>query len=225
MKVIIYGATGMVGLGALRECLADPRVTQVLAVGRTPLASRHPKLQELQVESFLDYSGVEAQLSGYDACFYCLGVSSAGMKEAAYRRVTYDFALAAAQVLARLNPDMTFLYVSGAGTDSSGSGRSMWARVKGETENRLLALPFKAAHMLRPGFIQPLHGIRSKTRLYRLLYPLASPFIPLLKCFGPGLIVTTEDLGRAMIQIALKGYALPILEVGDLRKTGAILDR
>jgi uncharacterized protein YbjT (DUF2867 family) len=222
LKVILFGATGMVGQGALRECLADPEVTQVLAVGRSPLAARHSKLRELRVDSFLDYSGVEAELSGYDACFFCLGVSSAGMKEADYRRVTYDFTLAAAQVLARLNPGMRFLYVSGAGTDSTGKGRIMWARVKGQTENALLALPFRSAHMLRPGFIQPLHGIRSRTRAYRILYMLAGPvLVPLLRRFLPGLILTTEELGRAMIRIARNGSALGRLEVADIRRAQA----
>lgn len=222
MKVIIFGATGMVGQGVLRECLLDPRVERVLAVGRTPLEARHPKLQELRAESFLDFSGAEAEISGYDACFYCLGVSSAGMAEAAYRRITYDFTLAAAQVLARLNPGMCFQYVSGAHTDSSGSGRTMWARVKGQTENAILALPFRSAYMLRPGFIQPLHGIRSKTRLYNVIYSLAGPCLAaLMKRFAPGLMVTTDELGRAMINLALEGYPQPRLEIADLRKACA----
>ena len=222
MKVILFGATGMVGQGVLRECLLDPRVEQVLAVGRTPPAVSHPRLQVLRVESFLDYSGAEAELSGYDACFFCLGVSSAGMKEADYRRITCDYTLAAAQALVRLNPGMTFLYISGAHTDSTGSGRSMWARVKGQTENALLAMPVKAAYMLRPGFIQPLHGIRSRTRLYNVLYGVAGPLlVALMKRFAPGLMVTTEELGRAMINVALEGYPQPRLEVADLRRACA----
>jgi uncharacterized protein YbjT (DUF2867 family) len=220
MKVIIFGATGMVGQGVLRECLADPQVEQVLAVGRTPLASRAARLRELRVDSFLDYAGAEPDLAGYDACFYCLGVSSVGMAEPAYRRITYDFTLAAAQVLARLNPGMRFLYVSGAGTDSG--SRSMWARVKGQTEDALLELPFQAAYMLRPGFIQPLHGIRSKTRFYDFIYRLTRPLVPLLKRLAPGLVVTTEELGRAMIQIARNGYPQPRLEIADLRKAQRI---
>jgi uncharacterized protein YbjT (DUF2867 family) len=214
VKVILFGATGMVGQGVLRECLADPRVQEVLAVGRTPLAQRHPKLRELRVESFLDFDRVEADLAGHDACFFCLGVSAAGMTEADYRHITYDYTLAAARVLVRLNPPMRFLYISGAGT----GGRGMWARVKGETEDALLALPFQAAFMLRPGFIQPLHGIRSKTRVYRILYALAGPLMPLFKWLVPGQILTTEDLGRAMIRIALNGCARPRLEVADIRK-------
>ena len=214
MNVIIFGATGMVGQGVLRECLADPQVERVLAVGRTPLEAGAPKLRQLRVESFLDYAGVEPDLAGYDACFFCLGVSSMGMAEAAYRRITYDFTLAAAQALVRLNPGMSFLYVSGMGT----GGRSMWARVKGETEDALLALPFKAAYMLRPGFIQPLHGIRSRTRIYRLAYALTGALVPLLKRLMPGLMLTTEELGRAMIHLARDGYPRPRLEIADLRK-------
>ena len=163
LKVILFGATGMIGQGVLRECLLDPDVTQVLAVSRGPIGQNHEKLRELLHRDFSDFSGSERELSGYDACFYCLGVSAAGMKEADYAHVTYDFALAAARALAKLNPGMTFIYVSGAGTDSSEKGRSMWARVKGRTENALLALPFKAKFMFRPGVIQPMHGITSRT--------------------------------------------------------------
>jgi uncharacterized protein YbjT (DUF2867 family) len=170
MKVVLFGASGMVGQGVLRECLLDPDVESVLSIGRSASGQLHPKLRELVHRDFLDYSAVESQLSGFDACFYCLGVSSVGMQEADYRRVTYDFTMAAAQVLAKLNPGMTFVYVSGMGTDSSERGRSMWARVKGQTENALLRLPFKAAYMFRPGAIAPLHGIQSKTRTVRWLY-------------------------------------------------------
>jgi uncharacterized protein YbjT (DUF2867 family) len=218
MKVILFGATGMVGQGALKACLGDPRVEQVLAVGRTPLAISHPKLRELTVASFTSFATVEAELTGYDACFYCLGVSSAGMEEAAYRRITYDFTLAAAQVLVRLNPAMRFLFISGASTDSTGNGRIMWARVKGQTENALLALPFQAAYMLRPGFIQPLDGIKSKTPAYRIIYALAGFLAPLLKRLAPGAVVTTRELGHAMIELALHGYPTPRLEVRDLRQ-------
>src|SRR5579863_720907 len=172
MNVLLFGATGMVGQGVLRECLLDPEVERVLAIGRTSCGQQHKKLRELLRKDFSDYSGVENELTGFDACFFCLGVSSAGMTEEAYRRVTYDLTLAAAQVLAKLNPDMTFIYVSGAGTDSSEHGRTMWARVKGKTENDLLRLPFHAAYMFRPGVIRPLHGIRSRTKLYRLFYLL-----------------------------------------------------
>ncbi len=211
MKIILFGATGMVGQGVLRECLADPGVERVLAVGRAPLAVQSERLVELRLASFLDYSRVEAELAGYDACLFCLGVSSVGLGEAEYRRITRDYTLAAAQVLARLDPGMRFLYVSGAGTDRD--ARSMWARVKGETEDALLALPFRSAHMLRPGFIQPLHGIRSRTRLYRMLYPVLAPLVPLLRRLVPGMLLTTEELGRAMVRIAREGHAESRLEV------------
>ena len=163
MKVILFGATGMVGQGVLRECLLDPGVERVLAVGRSPTGQQHAKLRELLHEHFLDFSNVEAELTGYDACFFCLGVSSVGMDAERYRHLTYDITLAAASTLAKLNPGMTFIYVTGRGTDSTEQGRLMWARVKGKTENDLLKLPFKAAYMFRPAGIQPLHGVRSKT--------------------------------------------------------------
>src|SRR5580704_12197826 len=172
MRAILFGATGMVGQGLLRECLLDPSVEHVLSIVRNPRGQQSAKLSELVHKDFFDFSPVESQLAGYDSCFYCAGFSSAGMTEESYSHATYDMTLAAAQTLARLNSPMTFLYVSGAGTDSTGKGRTMWARVKGKTENALLRLPFKAAYMFRPGVIQPLHGIQSKTASYRILYIL-----------------------------------------------------
>lgn len=216
MKVILFGATGMVGQGVLRECLLDPAVEQVLTVGRSATGQRHDKLRELVHQDFSSFAAVEDRLGGYDACFFCLGISSAGMKEADYRHVTRDFTLAAAETLARLNPGMTFVYVSGAGTDSSEHGRSMWARVKGETENALLRLPFKAAYMFRPGIIQPRHGIRSKTRLYRAAYVVMGPLLPVLRAISPGLVTTTEEVGRAMIEAAAHGAPKPLLENTDI---------
>jgi hypothetical protein len=177
---------------------------------------RHDKLSELLLASFTDYSAVESQLQGYDACFYCLGVSAAGMKETDYYRVTYDYALSAAEVLVKVNTAMTFIYVSGTGTDSSERGRWMWARVKGKTENALLRLPFKAAYMFRPGYIQPLHGARSKTLLYRMLYSIVAPFYPFLRCTLGGYVITTEDVGRAMLQAARHGAPRSVLENADL---------
>jgi uncharacterized protein YbjT (DUF2867 family) len=159
MKVIIFGATGMVGQGVLRECLLDPDVRRVLSIGRSATGQRHEKLRELIRADLLDYSAIENELRGYDACFFCLGITSLGLSEEQYRRVTYDITMAAAKALAGLNPDMTFIYVTGVGTDSTEHGRTMWARVKGETENALLRLPFRAAYMFRPAAIQPLHGI------------------------------------------------------------------
>src|ERR1700716_2717253 len=163
MKVILFGATGMVGQGVLRECLLDAGVESVLVVGRSPTGQRHAKLREILHEKFMDFSAIESELRGYDACFFCLGVSSVGMNEERYRHLTYDITMAAATTLAKLNPGMVFTYVTGRGTDSTEQGPRMWARVKGKTENDLLKLPFKAAYMFPPGAIQPLHGARSTT--------------------------------------------------------------
>jgi uncharacterized protein YbjT (DUF2867 family) len=216
MKVILFGATGMVGQGVLRECLADPGVERVLTVGRSATGQQHPKLQELVHPALTDYAAVEAQLTGYDACFFCLGVSSAGMSEADYRRVTYDIAVAAGRTLAARNPGMTLIFVSGTGTDSTGKGRSMWARVKGETENALLAMPFKAAYMFRPAFIQPMHGITSRTTLYRVLYKGLAPLFPVWKALFPKYVTTTEQVGRAMLQVARQGAPKRVLENADI---------
>ena len=212
MKVILFGATGMVGQGVLRECLLDPEVESVLSIGRSASGQQHPKLRELLRSDLFDYSAVESQLSGYDACFFCLGVSSAGMAEDKYRRITYDLTLAAARCLARLNPNMTFIYVSGMGTDSSMKSRTMWARVKGETENALLQLPFKRAYMFRPGAIVPRHGIKSKTRVYQVFYTLTGPLLPLLYRWFPKYVTTTEQVGRAMLKVAKNGWPKAVLE-------------
>ena len=206
----------MVGQGVLRECLLDPDVHQILSIVRTPSGRQRPKLRELVLTNFFDYSVIESQLTGFDACFFSLGVSSAGMDEAKYTHLTYDLTLAAANTLTRLNPQITFLYVSGAGTDSTERGRIMWARVKGKTENDLLKLPFHAAYMFRPGFIQPLHGIRSKTKLYQFFYTALNPILPLLKSALPKSITTTEELGRAVLNVAKHGYPKPILEIADI---------
>ncbi len=206
----------MVGQGVLRECLLDPDVRSVVTTGRSATGQQHEKLREIVHKDFSDFSAIESKLSGFDACFFCLGVSSAGMTEKDYERVTYGFTMAAAQPLARLNPGMTFIFVSGAGTDSTERGRTMWARVKGKTENALLRLPFKAAYMFRPGVIQPLHGITSKTKAYRILYAVTRPLLPLLKALFPGYGTTTEQLGRAMIKVARQGAPKPFLESQDL---------
>jgi len=206
----------MVGQGVLRECLLDPDVQQVLSIVRTPTNQQHPKLRELVHADFFDFSSIESQLTGFDACLFSLGVSSAGMDEAKYTHLTYDLTLAAARTLARLDPNMTFIYISGAGTDSTECGRIMWARVKGRTENDLLTLPFKSAYMFRPGFIQPLHGIRSKTRLYQALYTALNPILPLLRSAFPKYVTTTEQLGRAMLKVAKQGNPRPILESKDI---------
>jgi len=218
MKILLLGATGMIGQGVLRECLLDPQVTEILAVGRSLSGQTHPKLREILHQDFFDFSAIEAELSGLDACFFCLGVTSAGLTEEAYRRVTHDLTLAAARTLSRLNPGMTFIYVSGAGTDSTERGRIMWARVKGQTENALLRLPFKAVYLFRPGLIQPLHGISSSTRLYRILYRVLGPFLPLLKAVAPDSLTTTEQLGKATIHAALQGTPKPVLETRDINR-------
>jgi uncharacterized protein YbjT (DUF2867 family) len=206
----------MVGQGVLRECLLDASVGRVVTLGRTPTRQSHPKLREIVHGDLFHLSSVEDQLTGLDACFYSLGVSAAGLSEAEYARVNYDMTLAVAETLVRLNPAMTFVYVSGTGTDSSERGRVMWARVKGRTENALLRLPFKAAYMLRPGLIVPMHGVQSKTRLYRVFYKLMTPLLPALKALFPRSIITTEQLGRAMLRLARSGYSKKILETRDL---------
>jgi len=216
VKVILFGATGMVGQGVLRECLLDANVQSVLSIGRSATGQKHEKLREIVRKDLADLTDSERELQGYDACFYCLGVSSAGMTEADYRDVTYSLTLAVARTLARLSPGMTFIYVSGTGTDSTETGRFMWARVKGRTENELLRLPFHAAYMFRPGFIQPLHGVRSKTALYRILYTAMGPLIPLLMAVAPRYVTTTERIGRAMIEAARHGAPKAVLEGRDI---------
>jgi uncharacterized protein YbjT (DUF2867 family) len=216
MKVILFGATGMVGQGVLRECLLDPAVERVLVIGRSPSGQTHPKLVERVLPDPADLSSLGRALEGYDACFFCLGVSAAGLSEASYRRVTYDLTLAVARTLVEQSPGLTFIYVSGAGTDSSARGRAMWARVKGETENALLALPFKAAYMFRPGIIQPLHGIVSKTRAYRLIYALLGPLLPLLRALLPRYVTNTELVGKAMLQVARRGAEKPLIDNRDI---------
>jgi len=207
MKIVIFGATGMVGEGVLRECLEDSRVESVLVIGRSKIRLTDPKIHEILHTDFLDFKPIESQFAGYDACFFCLGVSAAGMSEADYRRLTYDVTLAAAEAILAESPNLTFIYVSGEGTDSTEQGRAMWARVKGKTENALLRMPFKAAYMFRPGYIQPLKGVRSKTRLYQALYTVLAPAYPILRRLVPKYVTTTVNVGRAMIQVAANGYS------------------
>lgn len=216
MNVVLFGATGMVGQGVLRECLIDPGVSRVLTVGRTATGKADPKLREIVHRDLADLAPVESQLSGYDACFFCLGVASAGMSEPDYRKVTFDITLGAATTLCRLNPGMTFVYVSGAGADSTERGRIMWARVRGETENAVLGLPFKTAAIVRPAGIIPLHGITSRTPLYRAAYTVTRPLWPLLYKTFPQFVTTTERLGRCLLHIAKHGTPKPILEARDI---------
>jgi uncharacterized protein YbjT (DUF2867 family) len=216
MNVLIFGATGMVGQGVLRECLLAPDVRLVQTVGRTATGVQHSKLRDLMQRDLFHYAN-EVDFSGFDACFFCLGVSSAGMNEADYERVTYDITLAATETLSRLNPQMTFIYVSGAGTDSSEKGRSMWARIKGRTENAVMRLPFKAAYMFRPGAIEALHGERSKTPAYRVFSVALKPLLTLLRKIFPDSILTTEQIGLAMLNAARHGAPKHILNPKDIR--------
>jgi uncharacterized protein YbjT (DUF2867 family) len=221
MKILIFGATGMVGQGVLRECLLDSNVQLVQTVGRSATAAQHAKLREIVHQDLFHYDAIASNLSGFDACFFCLGVTSSGMSEPDYQRVTYGITMAAAEILSGLNQRMTFIYVSGAGTDSSERGRIMWARVKGKTENALLRLPFAAAYMFRPGIIEPLYGVKSKTQLYRLFYALGKPLLPLLRLAFPNYVLTTEQIGRAMLSVAEHGYQRHILETTDIRAAAA----
>ena len=216
MKVILLGATGMVGQGVLRECLLDPEVERVLVIGRRATGQEHEKLHEIVLSDLFELSAMEGRLSGYDACFFCLGVSAVGMKEESYRRVTYDLTISVARILARLNPGMTFIYVSGANTDSTERGRMMWARVKGKTENALLQVPFKAVYMFRPGYIQPLHGVRTKTKWYGAVYAMMGPLYPVWKLLFPKYVTTTECVGRAMLNVAKQGAPKSVLENQDI---------
>ena len=206
----------MVGQGVLRECLRDPEVELAVTVGRTATGMQDAKVREIVHEDLTSYAGIESELPGFDACFFCLGVSSSGMMQADYERITYGLTLPAAETLSRINPGMTFIYVSGAGTDSSEHGRIMWARVKGRTENALLRLPLKA-YMFRPGLIQPLDGIKSKTAAYRTLYALCGPLLPLLRWAFPSQVLSTREIGQAMLSVAKHGYEKRILEARDIR--------
>jgi uncharacterized protein YbjT (DUF2867 family) len=212
IKAIIFGATGMVGEGVLHETLKHPDVESVLVISRKSSNVKHPKLKELFHTDFFDYSAIEKNLRGYNACFFCLGVSSIGMNEQDYSRVSYDLTMQAAKTLSKLNPDMTFCYVSGAGTDSTEKGRSMWARVKGKTENHLMNLPFKAVYLFRPGFIKPTQGLHNA---YAFASVLGSIY-PVFKTLFPKYVCTLEDVGLSMIQAAGKGYPKRILESKDI---------
>jgi len=221
VRVVLFGATGMVGAGALLECLDDPRVSSVLVLGRRACGVAHAKLTEVLVEDFFHYDALRPRLADADACFFCLGVSSVGMSEEAYTRVTHDLTLAAARALLDAGARPVFCYVSGAGTDSTERGRTMWARVKGRTENALLELPFRAAFMLRPGFIQPMRGVRSKTALYAAFYAVFGVFYPLLQRLLPNLVTNTVAVGRALIGVAAVGYPGRILESRDINLAAA----
>jgi uncharacterized protein YbjT (DUF2867 family) len=214
MKVIIFGATGMVGQGVLRESLLAPDVDQVLTVVRSPTGVRHPKLREVTLADFADLTPIENELTGADACFYCLGISSVGVDEATYTRVCHDYPVAAARTLAKINPNLTFVYVSGASTNAD--SRQMWARVKGRTENAVIEM-LPNGYAFRPGFIQPTFGATSKTGWYRVAYAITAPLMPLFQRIAPGYVVTTDRLGRAMLRAARTGFPNHIVENRDLR--------
>lgn len=213
MRVILFGATGMVGQAVLRECLLDDGVEVVISIARSKTGQSHPKLREIVRADLLNFDTSDLQLQGSDACFFCLGVSSAGMNEGDYKRITYDLTMGWARALAQVNPAMTFIYVSGAGT----GGRQMWARVKGRTESELLAL-FPSAYMIRLAALRPMHDEQSKTRWTRISYRLLKPLMPLLQSITPNLVITTEELGLAMIAAARYGAPKKVLETKDLRK-------
>ncbi len=214
MKVIIFGATGMVGQGALRESLLAADVEQVLVVGRRPTGVRHPKLREVTLADFTDLTPIAGELAGYDACFYCLGVSSVGLDEAAYTRISYDFPIAAARTLAELNPDLAFIYVSGAGTNPS--GRQMWQRVTGRTENAVIEM-FPHGYAFRPAIIRPARGARAGVGWHNTAYTLAAPLLSLLDRVAPGYVTSTDRLGRAMLRVARHGSADHVVANRDLR--------
>jgi uncharacterized protein YbjT (DUF2867 family) len=216
MKVLLFGATGMIGQGALGECLLDPEVESVQTVGRSATGARHAKLREIVHPDLFDLAAIEPDLRGFDACFYCLGVTSGGLSEAEYTRLTYTLAVSIAGTVSRLNPSMTFIFVSGAGADSSEQGRVMWARIKGRTENAILALPFRAAWVFRPAVVRPAHGERSRTTAYRVLYSVLKPVLPLLQRLMPGYVVTTAEIGRAMLTVARRGAPKKVLESADI---------
>ncbi|HSO87902.1 MAG TPA: NAD-dependent epimerase/dehydratase family protein [Draconibacterium sp.] len=217
-KVIITGASGMVGKGVLLECLDHDSISEVLVIGRNPLGIKHLKLKELIHSDFTNFVEVKDKLLGYDACFYCLGISAAGLKEEQYKRITYDFTLALAKTLFKINPKMTFNYVSGEGTDSSEKGRMMWARVKGKTENDLLNLGFKQAFMFRPGAIIPLRSIKSRTKSYQFMYDYFMWLVKIIKFIAPNSVVNTTQIGLAMINSMLNGYPEKILRPKDILK-------
>jgi uncharacterized protein YbjT (DUF2867 family) len=223
MKVVLFGGTGMVGSGVLLECLDSPRVEWVVSVSRSSTGVTHPKLRELLHRDFLEFKTIRDHFVGADACFFCLGVSSAGMKEADYRSLTHDVTLAAANEMLAVSPQLTFIFVSGEGTDSTEHGRSMWARVKGKTENDLLAMPFKAAYMFRPGFIQPLRGVRSKTRVYQAVYNVTRSISPVIRALFPRHTTTTVNIGRAMLEVAVEGFPRSIIYSTDINALATVV--
>jgi hypothetical protein len=212
LHVILTGATGMVGEGVLIEALRHPDVERVLILTRRPSGMSHPKLKEIIVSDFYNLSAIDSELAGYNACFFCLGVSSIGMKEDAYRHITYDLTMSVARTLSKLNPNMTFCYISGKGTDSSEHGRLIWARVKGKTENDLMKLPFKSVYAFRPGMLRATEGMKNTLKYYKYIAWL----YPVLRLLYPSGVSTLKELGVAMIHVSSRGYDNPVLEVNDI---------
>lgn len=216
LKVIITGATGMIGEGVLYECLHHPEVEKVLVITRTPCGYSHSKLTEIVHSDFFDIASLKDKLTGYNACYFCLGVTSLGKNEAEYTRFTYTLTLNFATTLAALNPDMTFCYISGAGTDSSEKGKTMWARVKGKTENDLMKLPFKQVYNFRPGGIEPFLPLKPSQTYYKT-YKYMGWLFSLMKVIAPNFVITLKDLAAAMINASLTGYSKNILEMEDMK--------
>jgi len=216
MKILLFGATGMIGQAVLKAAIASPRVEAVTIVGRSSADVREAKVSEVLVRDLFDLTAISADLAGHDACIFCIGVSSAFMDEAAYSRLTYDLTLSVARATLAANPHLTFVYVTGQGTDSSEKGSTMWARVKGKTENALLAMPFKAAYMFRPGAILPLDGIRPKSPVYVAAYRVLTPLVALLRMARPSWIPTTREIGKAMIVVAAGEHPKRILDNADI---------
>jgi hypothetical protein len=215
INTIITGATGMVGKGVLLECLESPDVDSVLLINRQPIGLQHEKIKEIIHQNFYDLAPLRAEIAEYNTCYFCAGITSAGKSEGEYRKITYDLTVGFAKSMVEINPQITFCYVSGSGTDSTEKGKSMWARVKGETENTLLKLPFKDVYMFRPALIQPKKGIRSRTGIYNFTYALLKPFYPVLRRF-PNIFTTTELFGQAMINVIKMSYDKSILENSDI---------
>jgi len=221
LKIVITGSTGMVGKGALLECIDSPEVEAILLVNRNPIDINHPKIKEIVIKDLFNLKPMREELKGYNTCFFCLGVTSFGTNEADYTSVMHDLTIVFAQEVLTLNPDITFCFVSGAGTDSTEKGNAMWARVKGKTENDLLKVGFKSAFMFRPGLIQPIRGIRSRTGWYNIFYTVTRPFSFLLRRL-PKYVTNTVTMGKAMINVAMYGYPKNILESEDINILGAI---
>ena len=219
INAILFGSTGMIGKGVLFECLENELVESVMVINRQSVQISHPKLKEVIHSDFFALTGIAGEMTGYNACFFCLGVSSAGLKENEYHKITYDLTVNVAKTLSDLNKEMTFCYISGAGTDSTEKGKTMWARVKGKTENALLSMPFKNVYMFRPAFIQPMKGIRSKTKLYNAMYAVFGPLYFVLKHFER-FVTNTKTVGKAMILTASEGYYKNIVENKDINIIG-----